>query len=302
MLQSFAKPFGGPQQTRRHIKTLVENGFDAAMVIDNDKDAHFYNVDIPTILDKDYNASKDDICVIPEGWRRHFISLKDLPAERICFCQNHYYAHRAFSGDESFKTFGVSTVLCCSRQIANHIERYYDVADVCVVPCGVADPGETVHVKTLSIGFMPRKSHMDAGVIQSIFRRKQIGRPPVEWISIDGMSHDDAMRAMRRTTIFLSLSHREGFGLPPIEAMSVRTLVVGFHGGGGLEYATPRNGYWLDEGDLSGCAEALSTAVDLLRRRSGEAADLIDEGVLTAGRFSMDAMQEKLLAFWSERT
>ncbi len=57
------------------------------------------------------------------------------------------------------------------------------------------------------------------------------------------------------------MSHREGFGLPPVEAMSAGALVVGFHGGGGLDYATPRNGFWRSEGDLVGCADALAEAM-----------------------------------------
>jgi glycosyltransferase involved in cell wall biosynthesis len=110
------------------------------------------------------------------------------------------------------------------------------------------------HVKAL-VSFMPRKAPYEAGFIQYVFNRCYPELDGVEWIAIDGQPHSEAMRRLGRTALFLSLAHREGFGLTPIEAMSLRTLVVGFHGGGGLEYATSRNGYWLNEGELIQCVQ-----------------------------------------------
>jgi glycosyltransferase involved in cell wall biosynthesis len=109
------------------------------------------------------------------------------------------------------------------------------------------------------------------------------------------------MSLMARTSIFLSLSHREGFGLPPLEAMAHRALVVGFDGGGGKEYASPRNGLWLAEGDLAGCAAALADAVRMVHDKRREVADKLTHGRATAAAYSMENMRERLLAFWSER-
>ena len=301
ILRSFPKPFGGPLQIRHHVRALADAGYDAAIVTDSLDDQLFYDVEVPTILNRDYAISADDICVIPEGWRDHFLRFKDEPGRRICFCQNQFYLFKTFENDEGFASFGIDTVMCCSRQVANHVERHHGVKDVVVVPCGVVVPVEAPTEKTLSISFMPRKAALDAGFIRDLFRRRNPNMVRVPWVQIDGRGHADAMALLGRSSIFLSLSYREGFGLPPLEAMARRTLPVGFHGGGGLEYVTPRNGTWIAEGDLSGCADALADAVRLVHAGAREVVDKLDEGRATAARYGMDAMRERLFAFWSER-
>jgi hypothetical protein len=301
LLRAFPQPFGGCQQSRRHVQMLVKAGFDAAIVINDLSDAHFYNIDVPTILERDFRITGDQICVIPEGWHQHFVKMRDMKAEKICFCQNHHYVHRGFTENQNFSTFDISTVMCCSRVVANHVERYYGVKDVPVVPCGIDLPTAMMHRKYLNITFMPRKSGADGLVIRDIFQRKNPNMAALRWVSVDKRSHADVMNVLANTALFLSLSHREGFGLPPVEAMSHRTLVVGYHGDGGREYATSRNGYWIDDGNLVGCADALADAVRMLQAGSGEVANVLDEGEATAARYSIANMRDRLLAFWSER-
>jgi glycosyltransferase involved in cell wall biosynthesis len=55
----------------------------------------------------------------------------------------------------------------------------------------------------------------------------------------DELSHPELLDRMSRNRYLLSLSPREGFGLAPLEAMAAGCTVVGFHGGGGLEYMRP---------------------------------------------------------------
>ncbi len=301
MLRAFDTPFGGPHQSRRHIRVLNELGYDAAMVIDSDRDAHFYGDPVPRILDRDFNATAEDICVVPEGWRQHALELSRTPAQLICYCQNHFYLNRMFERGESFRTFRIGTVLCCSQQTANFVERYYDAEQVGVIPC-VVDPCPPTDVeKKLSIAYMPRKAFSDLRIIHDVFRRKYPGLAGVDWVGIDKVGHAEALSTLRRCAIFLSMSHREGFGLPPLEAMSAGALVAGFHGGGGLDYATPLNGLWCAEGDLVGCADALAEAVTLLRSKRAEGRAMIEDGRRTADRFGPQNMVEALVTFWQSR-
>ena len=301
MLRAFDVPFGGVQQSRRHVRVLSDLGYDAAVVIDSDKDAHFYGDPVPRIFDRDFNATADDICVVPEGWRQHALELSRTPAQLICYCQNHFYLHRMFARGESFKSFRIDTVACCSRQTANFVERIYDATHVAVIPCAVDPSPPTNAARHLAIAYMPRKAAGDVQTIHAIFRRKYPEHAGVGWVAIDGMSHAEALGTLRRCAVFLSMSHREGFGLPPVEAMSAGTLVVGFHGGGGLDYATPRNGFWCSEGDLVGCADALDKALTLLRSGREEGRDVAVEGRRTAAGYGPQNLAEALVAFWNTR-
>jgi glycosyltransferase involved in cell wall biosynthesis len=301
ILKAFREPFGGPLQIRRHVKALAESGFDARMVTDSLSDNHFYNLPVPALLTSDFNPTQSDICVIPEGWRKEFEELSKSGATLICLCQNHFYVHVGFKPKETFATFGIDTVICCSRQVANHVERYYGVPDVQVIPCGIEMPPEAPRHKELAISFMPRKAPYEAGFIKDVFHRCYPELDGVEWIAIDGQSHSEAMKRLGRTALFLSLAHREGFGLPPIEAMSLRTLVVGFHGGGGLEYATSRNGYWLNEGELIQCAQELRSCLEMIRRGTRETSDKLHQGQLTASHFDVSRMKTRLIEFWEGR-
>ena len=301
LMRAFPKPFGGPAQTRRHVQMLAEAGFDAELLIDSHDDAGFYDVSPPTTLYRDYRIQKGDICVVPEGWRDNYLQLMNTAARRICFCQNHYYVNRTFADGESFAGFGVRTVLCCSRQVATHVERYYQVPDVHVIPCVVA-PSPADVPKELCITYMPRKMPQDAAIIRDLFRRKYPEHASVVWDAVDGVSHAEAIARIARSAMFLSLSHREGLGLPPLEAMSVGTLVVGFHGGGGLEYASARNGAWIPEGDLEGCVEALHDTLQGVVSGRRAITDQISEGRFAAARFSQDAAREALVRVWSGLT
>jgi hypothetical protein len=43
--------------------------------------------------------------------------------------------------------------------------------------------------------------------------------------------------------------------------------IVGYHGYGGLEYATPENGFWCEEGNPVACTAMLRNAVEMFLRK-----------------------------------
>ena len=53
---------------------------------------------------------------------------------------------------------------------------------------------------------------------------------------IDNISENNLYKKYLKSKIFLSFSHLEGLGLPPIEAALCGNKVIGYDGGGGKEY------------------------------------------------------------------
>ena len=85
------------------------------------------------------------------------------------------------------------------------------------------------------LSYMPRKRSVECNEVISML---QISGALSGWEvwAIDGQSEEKAAEMIRDSLIFLSFSYREGFGLPPAEAMASGCIVVGFDGFGGTEF------------------------------------------------------------------
>ena len=89
---------------------------------------------------------------------------------------------------------------------------------------------------------------------------------PAHWRiqAIDGLNEVGVADLLQRSKIFMSFSHFEGFGLPPIEAALSGNQVIGYTGQGGKEYW--RGGIFeeIESGDVVGFARAVVRKVNEL--------------------------------------
>jgi len=110
----------------------------------------------------------------------------------------------------------------------------------------------------IGVAFMPRKGANHIRLVAGLVGTKaHTGLPPISWLPIDNLQREQVAMRLRGAHIYLSTSVQEGLGLPPLEAMAAGCLVVGFAGGGGLDYATSANGIWLPDEDPWALADAL---------------------------------------------
>jgi hypothetical protein len=242
-----------------------------------------------------------DVWVIPEGFKNYVEALRHSPVKRLMFCQNQYYLPFTNSPRSGFAEFGVDGVIASSESVRSFFRDVYGLQDVPLIPCSV-DPQifPLGMVKRLQIAFMPRKLAEEAAFIQSTFRRLYRRYADVPWTAIAGVTQKQAAEVMGCSAVFLSLSSRESFGLPPLEAMSSGCFVVGFHGDGGREYMTDQNGWWAESGDWRTCVDGLAAALDLLQTGGIAANDLRKSMATTVDRYSPKRMEVELLKFWRE--
>jgi hypothetical protein len=74
----------------------------------------------------------------------------------------------------------------------------------------------------------------------------------------EDVSEEEFARFLREADIYFSHSYPEGFGLPALEAMASKTLVVGYTGGGGTDFMeNMKNCMYTRDGDAEGIATAL---------------------------------------------
>lgn len=130
--------------------------------------------------------------------------------------------------------------------------------------------------KKKQVAYMPRRrGEVSKRIIQALERKGALDGWTV--VAIDALPAQDVARVLRESMIFLSFSQREGFGLPPLEAMACGCLVVGFHGLGGAEFFDSTYCYPIPEDDICTFQETLEIlltdpAVESICEAKGHAA------------------------------
>ncbi len=296
--RNFGYPLGGVRTIYRHVRMLRANGFDAFVVLRTDEAQQFFEADVPTVPAASVRLNAADFVVMPEPWNDTFRAMARLPANRVVFCQNHYYLFHGLLDAPDWSHYGIRHVIASSEPIAAMIGEVVGLRDVPVVHYGIDHLLFQPRPKKRQIALMPRKQKVEALFIRECFRRRHPRLKDVPFVEIDMVPEARVAEILGESAVFLSLSRLEGFGMPPVEAMAAGCLVAGFHGGGGLEYARPENGLWCTAEDLVGAADALARAVDMAdgREPGGEAMRL--SGEATAGRYTLARAEAELLDVW----
>src|SRR5882672_2072883 len=72
----------------------------------------------------------------------------------------------------------------------------------------------------------------------------------------------------------------------PLEAMASGCIVVGFHGYGGLEYATPENGFWFPSDHLEEVVDALARVIADLEHGTAHLIAMREAGMTSIGHYT----------------
>jgi hypothetical protein len=296
-------PAGGLNVIYTHVAWLNQAGYPAYVV--HETAGGFYRfapVEAPVLaIDQGLSFARGDALVLPEAGSEIFAQLSGLTGvRRYVFCQNHFYLLQNLAPGEAdaFADFGIHGVICASEPVRDSLARVLGIPDAPVVhgfvDPSVFGPGE----KKLRVACMPRKRGFEQSVIRNALAWTHPEHRDVEWVHIHGMDQQQCARELGEAAVFLGLSHFEGLGLPPLEAMAAGCLVVGFTGFGGLEYATEHNGLWAPESDLLECARLLGQALDGVKLDHPKTKAMIRAGMDTAAAYSPDRARRELLAFW----
>ncbi len=298
VLEPFDSPFGGVAIIYRHVELLAARGYSAFVHLPEQPTVDFYASRAPLLVGG-FSLRSSDILVIPEilGWALR--QFKPLPVRRLMFCQNHNHLPAGVAGPAVLAEWGVDGVIASSEIVRAHLQAVYGLQNVPLLPCAVdTSRFSPARSKQRQIAFMPRKLPHDAVFIQAEFKRSHPRYADVPWVAIDGVTQTEAARMLGESAVFLSLSHRESLGLPPLEAMACECLVAGYHGEGGREFATSQNGWWAASGDSRACIDGLAAALDVLERDGEPLAARRLAMAETVARYGERRMEAELLAFW----
>ena len=245
LLPSADVPIGGSKISCRQIDILADKGVACVGFHPETPPGFTYSWFAHRIrtLRSGHFDPKRDFLVFPEIWA--------AIASRFCvpygihyaiYVQNGYLAHNSagFSDEDLRRAYRhADLVLSVSADTSEIISLTYPFVE----PARILRLFQSVPAqfaprkKEKLITYMPRKlkEHSD--------RMRCYLAPviPGDWRfqAIDGLDERGVAEVMSRSSIFMSFSELEGFGLPPIEAALSGNIVVGYTGQGGREYFAP---------------------------------------------------------------
>ncbi|MDC7784325.1 glycosyltransferase [Rhodoplanes sp. TEM] len=216
---------------------------------------------------------------------------------------------RTLSYLQGFNTYPLLDVhferyVCVSRFVADYVRGLYAI-DAKVIPAFVEAPPEPpppwrerparralVHTKGATL--------LHRAVEDEVMRRLRSRCPDVSFeplLAQGRVAHDALMRRLGQHRYLITLAPAEGFGLVPLEAMSLSVAVAGFDGFGGREFMVPgANCLVTRYGDIDGVVERARRMLldDAL------AASLAHDGVGTASRYTRAAFERRWIDEFAE--
>ena len=247
------RPIGGIKQIHRLAEAINASG-STSILVQDDECFHpgWFESNVNTISFRNWCELRDvklspefDYVVIPETYLCEFKSIaSDLPV--IVFNQNVSYSFGLRGGPvitrpshilKQYSSPQIKHVFCVSRYDYALLCEYFGLGidKVSLLINGIeSDICKPAKVKKRQIAFMTRKNKLDAIAVTGLIACQS---DLSDWrlVEISDCKHEDVIAIMKKSLMFLSFGHPEGFGLPIAEAMACGCCVVGYDGLGGRE-------------------------------------------------------------------
>lgn len=286
------EPIGGIKQLYRQVDILNNNGFNAAIIHKRKLFRHnwfenntkiiygrfiFDEIDKLTgrksKVFKSYfrksvnNLDPNGILIIPELHGSKICNLlKGM--RKVVFNQNCYYTFKSFDVNTFdnkiiYNNADLLGVIVVSEDSKKYLKLAFEDLNILRIKLGINSTKFFYNdsIKKKQIAFMPRKLSDEIGQVINILKYRNKIK---DWnfIPIDNKNENEVAQILNESRIFLSFNHKEGFGLPPAEAMSSGCLVIGYTGEGGEEYFLEDFSFKIPKGNIIQYIETIEKAVN----------------------------------------
>lgn len=260
-----------------------------------------HRVNTPTVTDAVTVDSKD-VLVIPET-RAHLFSRTLPGVPKIILNQNPYF----FAQNAGLKTPEISIYhpdikgCIAMSKIDYEIHRLIVPDNIWYVPYFIdADRYRYSRTKKRQIAYMPRRLKEDSDAVTNLLKLRD-NLKGFTFVPIQDVNQQQVAEVMKESLIFLSFSNREGFGLPPAEAMACGCIVIGYSGNGGDEFFDKGVAIKVPYGDLVKYINSVERTIADYERDPGN----LDRFRLRASNYilqtySKDKTRDCLLSAWNE--
>lgn len=290
-----ATPSGGVRVVYRHVDTLNAMGIPAAVVHHTAgfRCTWFENT-TRVVAAADTALTASDVLVVPEWYGPSLATVPGGPRV-VIFNQRAYgtFDHVP-AGQPLYR--GAAALLAVSEDNAGYLR--YAFPDIPthvvrnVVDGSLFHPGDA---PARRIAYMPRRRGEELAEVLHLLAVRGVTRD-WELTPIDGRSEAETAGLLRRSAVFLSFSEREGFGMPPAEAMAAGCYVVGFTGLAGRDFFDPAYCRPVPEGDVLAFARAVEEVCATEPEVLAKTGRLASRAILD--RYSEAGLRDDLRAFY----
>jgi len=259
-------PVGGNKVSYRQIDILTSLGVDA-YAFHPEKPGMSYTWfphGVRSLKHSHFDPRRDFV-VIPEIWASlgaRFCTPAGL--RHALWVQNGYLAHLSagFGERTAERAYRhADLVLSISKDTTRVLTMLYPFipADGIHRMRGSVSKLFAPGTKERLITYMPRKLPTHSELVSLYLRNALTGG----WrlLAIENLSEAEVAALLAKSSIFLSFSHLEGYGLPPVEAALAGNLVVGYTGQGGREYFEPPILRAVEPGDFPAYVDQVCAAI-----------------------------------------
>ncbi|WP_427172936.1 glycosyltransferase [Arthrobacter sp. 92] len=298
-------PSGGVKVIYRHVDELNAMGIPAAVVHDrHDFRCDWFENSTRVVSAKTLRLKRGDLLVLPECYGAGFGGLP--PGVRVVvFNQGPHHTFDQIAmepgrpGAPYSELEGLEGILTVSDDGAELLGMVFPQVRLStarnVIDERVFYPSDKV--PPYRISYVPsRRADELRQILHLLNARPEIHGGSWQLVALHGLSERGMADALRGSAIFLSLSDRDGFGLPPAEAMACGSYVVGYPGGGGREYfdsayCSPAQS---TTEVLAALVEAMQLSGEALRELGAKASASI------LGRYTAEGLRQDLRSFYGE--
>ena len=184
-------------------------------------------------LNSIHNITSNDFVIIPEIYVKKYAAFfLEKQIRFAIFVQRPYLIRQEDVEFYSKASLVISTSNFISDYI-NEVIHKYEYLNNHQITLSISKINSLKNNKKL-ITYMQRKMDQQSHFL--IDQLKHLAPKGWSFLCIDNLSHEETLNILAKSKIFLSFTHLEGFGLPPIEAALSGNLVLGYSGVGGNEY------------------------------------------------------------------
>jgi len=286
---------GGQKMIARHVETLCDLGFDAVWWRGEPVELRWLTHAAPVEVQAPFRDG--DVLVVPSDAPNAIQYAARTGYPTAVFVQNQI-TFASTGALEAVRALRDPVYFAVGPTTAAPVRRAFPTSRVEILPAFADERVFRPWEKTHAIAHAPWKRALEAAAIRSFLNAYHPRHAKTPWATILNATEAQAAEAMGRSSVFLCLSRLEGLGLTPLEAMASGCLVAGFTGLGGHDFATADNGFWVQDDDCIGAADALAAAADVWLTGGAPLARRLDAGRATADAWSYARFRAALEEVW----